>query len=142
MFCFIDSLALSTLAPPSPLLLLPLKKTKKTPTNHSLSPSVNKFNSYCEIFSNFQDDWKYRSLPTITFIVNFSSMCSYTQKFLTVPFPGQKMLSCFVLINLLSENVNFVSLYLVCIFRHLDFIRRNTPYLSIFGPNRRKYGPE
>ena len=139
MFCFIDSLALSTLAPHPPP---PLKKTKKTPTNHSLSPSVNKFKSYCEIFSDFQDDWKYRSLPTVTFIVNFSSMCSYTQKFLTVPFPGQKMLSCFVLINLLSENVNFVSLHLVCIFRHLDFIRRNTPYLSIFGPNRRKYGPE
>ena len=54
MFCFIDSLALSTLAPSPPPP--PLKKTKKTPTNHSLSPSVNKFNSYCEIFSDFQDE--------------------------------------------------------------------------------------
>ena len=32
--------------------------------------------------------------------------------------------------------------FLVCIFQNLDWIRRYTPYLSIFSPNAGKYGPE
>ena len=32
--------------------------------------------------------------------------------------------------------------FLVCIFPHLDRIRRETDYLSIFSPNAGKYGPE
>ena len=31
---------------------------------------------------------------------------------------------------------------LVCIFPHSDWIRRYTPYLSVFSPNAGKYGPE
>ena len=31
--------------------------------------------------------------------------------------------------------------FLVRIFRHLDWIRRDTPYLSVFSPNAGKYGP-
>ena len=31
---------------------------------------------------------------------------------------------------------------LVCIFPHSDWIRRDTPYLSVFSPNGRKCGPE
>ena len=32
--------------------------------------------------------------------------------------------------------------FLVCIFLHLDWIRRDTPYLSVFSPNTGKYQPE
>ena len=32
--------------------------------------------------------------------------------------------------------------FLVCIFPHSDCIRRDAPYLSVFRPNVRKYGPE
>ena len=32
--------------------------------------------------------------------------------------------------------------FLVCIFPHSDWIRRNTKYLSEFSPNAWKYGPE
>ena len=32
--------------------------------------------------------------------------------------------------------------FLVCIFPHLDWIRRYTEYLSVFSPNAGKYGPE
>ena len=32
--------------------------------------------------------------------------------------------------------------FLVCIFSHLDWIQRDTSYLSIFSPNARKYGLE
>ena len=32
--------------------------------------------------------------------------------------------------------------FLVGIFPHLDWIRRDTPYLSVFSPNAGKYGPE
>ena len=31
---------------------------------------------------------------------------------------------------------------LVCIFPHWHWIRRDTPYLSVFRPNSGKYGPE
>ena len=31
---------------------------------------------------------------------------------------------------------------LICIFPHSDWIRRDTPYLSIFKPDARKYGSE
>ena len=113
-------------------LLCPLQKTPPPPTpfpppakenkNHSLSLSVNSFISYCEIFSDFQDKY-HRSLPMGTFIANLSSMCSYTQKVLTVLFPSQKMLSCFILINLLPKDVNFVSLYLTSLHFLYDILR-------------------
>ena len=32
--------------------------------------------------------------------------------------------------------------FLVSIFQHSDWIRRDTPYLSVFSPNARKCGPE
>ena len=32
--------------------------------------------------------------------------------------------------------------FLVCIFPYSYWIRRNTPYLSVFSPNAGKYGPE
>ena len=37
-------------------------------------------------------------------------------------------------------NTDF--LFLVCIFLHSDWIRRDTEYLSVFSPNAGKYGPE
>ena len=32
--------------------------------------------------------------------------------------------------------------FLARIFLHLDWIRRDTPYISLFSPNVGKYGPE
>ena len=129
MLCFIDLFAPSKTPrphpPPPPTPPTPLKK------KHSPSLSVNRFNSYCGIFSDFQDEQNHRSLPTVTFIVNLRSMCSYTQKVLIFLFPSQKMLSCFVLINLFSNNVNFVSLYLTC-HRFLYDILRCIPWFFKF----------
>ena len=42
----------------------------------------------------------------------------------------------------LRENCPNMELFLVRIFRHSDWIRRNTWYLSVFSPNAGKYGPE
>ena len=39
-------------------------------------------------------------------------------------------------------KVSVFGVFLVCIFRHLDWIWRDTPYLSIFSPNAGKYWPE
>ena len=39
-------------------------------------------------------------------------------------------------------KVSVVGVILVCIFPHSDWIRRDTPYLSVFSPNAGKYGPE
>ena len=38
--------------------------------------------------------------------------------------------------------MSIFGVFLVCIFLHLDWIRRNTPYLSVFTLNAGKYGPE
>ena len=42
----------------------------------------------------------------------------------------------------LRENCPDTEFLLVCIFLHSDWIRRDTPYLSLFSPNAGKYGPE
>ena len=61
------------------------------------------------------------------------------------------MLGCFIvdipatkLIGYMRHCVKTVqirSFFLVRIFPHLDWIRRDTPYLSVFSPNAGKYGP-
>ena len=45
-------------------------------------------------------------------------------------------------INITAWKVSIFHIFLVSIFPHLDWIRRDTPYLSIFSPDARKYGPE
>ena len=42
----------------------------------------------------------------------------------------------------LCEKCPNTELFLVRIFPHLDWIRRDTEYLFVFSPNARKYGPE
>ena len=42
----------------------------------------------------------------------------------------------------LRESCLNTKFFLVRIFPHLDWIRRDTPYLSVFSPNAGKYGPE
>ena len=42
----------------------------------------------------------------------------------------------------LREKCLKTAFFLVCIFLHLDWIRRDTPYLFEFSPNEGKYGPE
>ena len=42
----------------------------------------------------------------------------------------------------LREKCPNTELFLVRIFPHSDWIRRYTPYLSVFSPNAEKYGPE
>ena len=42
----------------------------------------------------------------------------------------------------LREKCPNTDIFLVRIFPHSDWIRRDTEYLSVFGPNAGKYGPE
>ena len=42
----------------------------------------------------------------------------------------------------LRENCPNTEFFLVHIFSHLDWIRRDTPYLFVSSPNAGKYGPE
>ena len=42
----------------------------------------------------------------------------------------------------LREKCSNTEFFLVRIFPHSDWIRRNTEYLSVFSPNAGKYGPE
>ena len=42
----------------------------------------------------------------------------------------------------LREKCPHTEFFLVCIFPYSDWIRRDTPYLSVFSPNTGKYGPE
>ena len=42
----------------------------------------------------------------------------------------------------LREKYPNMEFFLVRIFPHLDWIRRNIPYLSVFSPNAEKYRPE
>ena len=42
----------------------------------------------------------------------------------------------------LREKSPNTAFYLVCIFPHSDWTRRDTPYLSVFSPNAGKCGPE
>ena len=42
----------------------------------------------------------------------------------------------------MREKCPNTEFFLVCIFPHLDWIRRDTPYLSVFSPNAGKYVPE
>ena len=47
--------------------------------------------------------------------------------------------------NWLTETalkVSIFGVFLGRIFTHSDWIRRNTPYFSVFSPNAGKYGPE
>ena len=44
--------------------------------------------------------------------------------------------------DVLREKCPNTEYFLVCIFLHSDWIRRDTKYLSVFSPNARKYGPE
>ena len=41
-----------------------------------------------------------------------------------------------------ARKVSVCGVFLVSIFPHSDWIRRDTEYLSVFSPNVRKYGPE
>ena len=41
-----------------------------------------------------------------------------------------------------AQKVSVFRVSLVLIFSHLDGIRRDTEYLSVFNPNARKYGPK
>ena len=54
--------------------------------------------------------------------------------------------SCNIILYFLLKDtalkVSEFEVFLVRIFPHLDWIRRNTEYLSVFNPNARKYGPE
>ena len=43
---------------------------------------------------------------------------------------------------LTTWNVSVFGVFLVLIFPHSDWIRRDTLYLSVFSPNAGKYGPE
>ena len=49
---------------------------------------------------------------------------------------------CAALIITPAWKVSVFGVFLVRIFPHLDWIRKDTPYLSIFSPNARKCGPE
>ena len=40
------------------------------------------------------------------------------------------------------KSVQIRSFFLVRIFPYLDWVRRDTPYISVFSPNEVKYGPE
>ena len=42
----------------------------------------------------------------------------------------------------LREKCPNTEFFLVRFFPHSDWIRRDTPYLSVFSPNAEKYGPE
>ena len=44
--------------------------------------------------------------------------------------------------NYCVKSVQIRSFFLVGIFQHSDWIRRDTEYLSVFTPNTGKYGPE
>ena len=44
---------------------------------------------------------------------------------------------------MVSEWKMFVfAVFLICIFQHSDWIRWDTPYLSVFSPDAGKYGPK
>ena len=45
-------------------------------------------------------------------------------------------------IDTLREKCLSTEFFLVYIFLHSDWIRRDTEYLSVFSPNKEKYGPE
>ena len=47
-----------------------------------------------------------------------------------------------MLTNTLREKCPNMEFFLVRVFRHSDWIRRDTKYLSVFSPNAGKYGPE
>ena len=52
------------------------------------------------------------------------------------------------LLKITTKSIHFhcvsvsIGSYSVCIFQHSDWIRRDTPYLSLFNLNAGKYGPE
>ena len=46
------------------------------------------------------------------------------------------------IISALRENCPNTELFLVRIFLYSDWIRRFTPWISVFSPNTGKYGPE
>ena len=46
------------------------------------------------------------------------------------------------MLSILCEKCPNTEYFLVRIFPHSDWIRRDTSYLSIFSPNAEKYGPE
>ena len=45
-------------------------------------------------------------------------------------------------ISALREKCPKTKFFLIRIFPHSEWIRRDTPYLSVFSPNAGKYGPE
>ena len=50
--------------------------------------------------------------------------------------------STLIIHHSMSEKCPNTEFFLVSIFPHLDWIRRDTSYLSVFSPNARKCGPE
>ena len=48
----------------------------------------------------------------------------------------------YLVMPLLREKFPNTEFFLVRIFPRLDWIRRDTPYLSVLSPNTEKYGPE
>ena len=47
-----------------------------------------------------------------------------------------------IILNTLREKWPNTKFFLVRIFLHSDWIRRDTPYLSVFSPNVGKYEPQ
>ena len=47
-----------------------------------------------------------------------------------------------IFVNSTAWKVSVFGIFLARIFSHLDWIRRDIPYLSAFSPNAAKYGPE
>ena len=63
------------------------------------------------------------------------------------PFIGILQNSCFwkldkIIWKTLCEMCPNTGFFLVCIFPHSDWVRRDTKYLSVFSPNAGKYRPE
>ena len=66
---------------------------------------------------------------------HWPSYCKYKPFIKSIKF----YLFCYKSLREKYPNTEF---FLVCIFPHSDWIRRDTKYLFVFSPNAGKYGPE
>ena len=73
-------------------------------------------------------------LPCYYYLYQYSLYCTNTTYF------GISLR--LALSSLLHENCPNTEFFLFHIFSHLDWIRRDTEYLSVFSPNSGKYGQE
>ena len=84
-----------------------------------------------------QDQYYYFVLHGLIFIsVSLQNACK-SFAFPLISTPGTYLNS-----NLSLRKVPVFEDFLVCVFPHLDWIRRDTEYLPVFSPNAEKYGPE